>query len=273
MDLGFYSVYTKYPKAKKLSQMAEKKSYEYLREAVDDPELHDVLTPEYVWGCKRPTFSNRYYQMYNRDNVELVTDKILRVEPDGVVTVDGTRRPVDVLICATGYRPFEKETIPTYPVYGKGGVDVRDYWDSARYQAFRGFAVHNYPNFFLLYGPYAVNGSSYFTLHEVAVRNILRCLTAARTRGADYIEVTPKSQARDFAAVLSRQPQSIFHGATCAAANTIYIDRFGDTPYFGPWTHPTTWLRSKVLSMKNFTLRRHTTSATSAGPAPVLSAD
>jgi cation diffusion facilitator CzcD-associated flavoprotein CzcO len=32
------------------------------------------LTPRYSFGCKRPSFSNRYLSTFNRPNTELITD-------------------------------------------------------------------------------------------------------------------------------------------------------------------------------------------------------
>ena len=43
-------------------------------------------------GCKRVVFSNDWYPALARPNVELVTDRIVRIVPDGVVTADGTAR-------------------------------------------------------------------------------------------------------------------------------------------------------------------------------------
>jgi cation diffusion facilitator CzcD-associated flavoprotein CzcO len=257
MDLGYYPVYTHYERAKGVSAVLQKISHRHIRKQVRDRTLQDKLTPDYAYGCKRPSFSNDFYAMFNRPNVELVTESIARIERDAIVTTDGQRRPVDVIICATGYAPFDKDSLPTYPVYGKDGTDLREYWDTHRYQAFRGFTVHGYPNFFLIFGPYTILGTSYFAMVEVAVRQILRCLTAARGRGANYIEVTPKAQEEEFRAIRARKPHNLVVTPNCATSNTYYIDRFGDTPGFRPWLHPKTWLHSRLLRMSNFELRQH----------------
>lgn len=256
MDVGFYRVYTNFPRARRIAELAQKVCHKHIRKQVDDPELQRKLTPSYTWGCKRPSFSNSYFAMYNRDNVELVTDSIERIEPDAIVTADGKRREIDVLICATGYTPFEKSSLPTCPVYGRDGVDLREHWDRDRYQAYRGFAVHGYPNFFLIFGPYAINGTSYFAMVEVAVRHIVTCLEAARDRDADYVEVSKGAQAREFAAIQGRKPRSLFAVADCGNSNTFYVDRFGDSPGFRPWLHPRTWLESRFVRMSDFIVRR-----------------
>ena len=61
------------------------------------------LTPDYDFGCKRPTFSNSYYRTFTQPNVHLQTSGIDHIEPDAVVAADGTRTPIDTLVLATGF--------------------------------------------------------------------------------------------------------------------------------------------------------------------------
>lgn len=44
----------------------------------------------------------------------------------------------------------------------RAGEELGDYWNNNRYQAFRGFAVNGFPNFFLIFGPYSVASATYF---------------------------------------------------------------------------------------------------------------
>ena len=53
---------------------------------VEDPAVRAALVPDHPFGCRRPLFSNDYYPTFNRPNVELVTDPIDRIVPEGVVT-------------------------------------------------------------------------------------------------------------------------------------------------------------------------------------------
>ena len=43
---------------------------------VEDPEVRAKLTPTFPHGCKRPLVSNDWYPMFNRPNVELVTEAV-----------------------------------------------------------------------------------------------------------------------------------------------------------------------------------------------------
>jgi cation diffusion facilitator CzcD-associated flavoprotein CzcO len=256
MDVGFYRIYTDYPRVRWIPKLAERICRRHIQRNVHDPDLVERLTPNYTWGCKRPSFSADFYPMFNRDNVELVTDRITSLEPDAIVTADGIKREIDVLVCATGYAPFEKLTLPTYPVRGRDGIDLREFWDAERYQGYRGFAAHGYPNFFFIFGPYSIIGTSYFAMVEIAARHIVGCIEAARRAGSGYVEVSREAQAVEFAEIQRRKPRSLFSAANCGPARTFYVDRFGDSPGFRPWLHPTAWWQSRRLNLRDFRVDR-----------------
>jgi cation diffusion facilitator CzcD-associated flavoprotein CzcO len=260
MDLVFWRAFTNYGQVRLMGRGVEKLARGHIRRQVNDPDTVAKLTPEYSWGCKRPSFSNAFYPIFNRDNVELVTEPIVRVTPTGIVTEDGAEREMDAIVCATGYRPFEKDTLPTYPVRGSGGQELDAYWDEARYQAFRGFAINRFPNYFMIFGPYSIASTSYFVMIELMVRNIVRVLQAARREGANYVEVRREAQAEDWENVISRKRSSVWKVANCGPSNTFYVDRFGDTPLFRPTYHPGEWRRARTLDgRKHFHLEHRGT--------------
>ena len=71
--------------------------------SIRDKELRRRLTPDYDFGCKRPTFSNGYYRAFTKPHVHLQSDGIERIEADGIVNADGTKTVIDTLILATGF--------------------------------------------------------------------------------------------------------------------------------------------------------------------------
>ena len=252
MDLVFWRAFTDYDQVRLLGRAVESLARRHIRRQVDDPELATKLTLSYSWGCKRPSFSNVFYPIFNRDNVELVTERIERITPAGIVTADGTERAIDVLICATGYQPFAPNTLPTYPVYGRDGVELREHWFEHRYQAFRGFAMFGFPNYFVICGPYSIASTSYFTMVELAMRNISRLLSLARQERADYVEVRRQAQSEDWEYVIGRKASSIWAVANCASSNTYYLDRFGDTPQFRPTYSPGEWWRARRFDGRRY---------------------
>lgn len=254
MEVVFFRVFTNYRQAVALARAAERAGRRHIRRQVHDPAIADRVTPRYDWGCKRPSFSNTFYPMFNRDNVELVTAPITRITRHGIVTADGVERKVDTIVCATGYQAFEKGSLPTYPVHGRGDTELRQFWDTHRYQAFRGFSVHGFPNYFLIFGPYSVASATYHGMVEVAMANIIRCIKGAKRNGTDYVEVTAQAQADDHDEVLRKKTKSLWSVADCAASNTYYYDRFGDTPGFRPSYQPVELWASRTLPMRHFDL-------------------
>ena len=75
-----------YRQARFFNQAAAALSKRHLRKQVADPELRRQLTPDYSFGCKRPTFSNDYFPAFTKDHVTLETTPIERITPTGIVT-------------------------------------------------------------------------------------------------------------------------------------------------------------------------------------------
>jgi cation diffusion facilitator CzcD-associated flavoprotein CzcO len=213
----------------------------HLRRQVRDPEVRAKLTPRYDLGCKRPGFSNDYLRAYNRDDVHLETAPITEIAGDRIVTADGERGPFDVLILATGFQVFERGNMPPFPVRGAGGVDLADFWEEHRYQAYQGVSVPGFPNFFMILGPYGYNGASYFTLIENQSRHIVRALGKAREVGATRVEVTQEANDRYFASQLARRHRQVFFQGNCGTARSYYFDARGDAPFRASTTVEARW--------------------------------
>ncbi|MEX1664236.1 flavin-containing monooxygenase [Zhongshania arctica] len=218
----------------------------------EQPDLWKKLTPKYGFGCKRPTFSNEYFKTFSRDNVELVTDSIDCITASGIKTKDGKEREIDVLILATGFEVFGKKSFPTYPVLGRGGIDLREYWYTNRYQAFEGLTVPGYPNFYMFMGPYALTATSYFVMAEGNAVHMARCVEEARKRGAEVVEVKQEVHDRYFEEIQKRQQSTVFLNNNCGDSSSYYFDHHGDAPLARPSTSMEMLLRAKYLSMDNY---------------------
>jgi cation diffusion facilitator CzcD-associated flavoprotein CzcO len=218
----------------------------FLKKQVHDPVVRDKLTPRYGLGCKRPSFHNEYLTTFNRQNVELETAPIERVTPAGVRT-EAQDHELDVLILATGFRILE----PIFPIYGRAGVELDQWWDENRLQAYEGISVPGFPNFFHIIGPYGFNGASFFLLIETQMRHINRCLKQARNSGSTRIEVTEEANDRYWKQMLGRRHNQIFFRGSCATANSYYFDRHGDVPFRASPSLETIW-RSARFSLDDY---------------------
>src|SRR5262245_9707941 len=71
----------------------------------DRPELLAASVPDYPPGAKRMLRDNGvWFPALQRDNVELVTSAITEITETGLVTADGRRHEIDVLIYGTGFQ-------------------------------------------------------------------------------------------------------------------------------------------------------------------------
>lgn len=175
---------------KKVLAEIEKAGLERLA-VVKDPEVRRKLTPNHPFGCKRPLFSDVYYPVFNRDNVELLTEDIEKVTANAIVTVDGQSREVDTIIYSTG---FETTTyLSAIDVTGRGGRPLKEAWSDGA-QAYLGITTSGFPNLFMLYGPNTNQGSIIFML-ERQVEYIMRQINRMETEKLTWIDVRPEVMA------------------------------------------------------------------------------
>ncbi|TCJ94989.1 flavin-containing monooxygenase [Nocardia alba] len=167
----------------------------HLRRQVRDRALRAALTPDYRIGEKRILLDSGFYPALTQPHVELVTDRIDGLGPEGIRTVDGTERRADVIVWATGFRA--SEFLAGVRIRGRGGVDLHERWrDAGRPTAFYGLAVPGFPNLFMIAGPHSFTPSnSNPSVKHHQARYIMRCLALSADRGAP-VEVTESAMAR-----------------------------------------------------------------------------
>lgn len=250
LEVGTFAI-VNYQRLPALVGRAEGQLRRYMRRVIDDPALADQLVPKYGLGCKRPATSNRYLRAFNRDDVHLVTTGIERITPDGVVTSDGVHHALDALILATGFLTTERGNSPSFEVEGMDGLELGQYWQDARFQAYAGVSVPGFPNFFLTAGPYS-GGFNWFSMLEAHVRQIMQCMDAARSRRATRLDVSPEAHARYMRHMWSRAEAAVFKDGACLAAHSYYIDRHGDASLPFPHTPWWRWVRIRVRGARDY---------------------
>ncbi|MDB5423859.1 MAG: 4-hydroxyacetophenone monooxygenase [Phenylobacterium sp.] len=164
-------------------------------QVADRPDLLPHVVPTYPVGGKRAVLDNGVWLgALKRPNVELVTEKIARITPKGVVTADGVERQADVILYGTGFTA--SRFLSTLKVTGRDGRSLHDAW-SGDARAYLGMTVPGFPNFFMIYGPntnIVVNGSIIF-FSECSVRYIVGALKLLAETGARAME--PKKAVHD----------------------------------------------------------------------------
>ena len=145
------------------------------RQAAAKPGLFEKVWPTYQIGCKRILFSDNYLPALTQHNVDLVTDGIAEIRPDGVVTVDGTEHPTDLIIWGTGFKATE--FLAPMEITGAGGQALHDHW-SAGARAYYGITMPGFPNLLVMYGPNTNTGGG----------SIIYFLEAQAKYLADYVD-------------------------------------------------------------------------------------
>ena len=202
----------------------------HLNKQVRDAELRAKLTPHYEVGCKRVLVSSDFYPAVQRENVELVTERIREVCAHSVVTEDGVERPQDVLIFGTGFHATEP--LRGLQIVGRGGLALADAWKE-RMSAYLGITVAGFPNLFLLLGPNTGLGhNSVVLMIEAQIRYVMDCLKLMRRRGAEVMEVREEGQARFTAEMRERLTTTVWQTGGCSS---WYQDaRTGENPTIWP---------------------------------------
>lgn len=200
---------------------------------IRDPQLRRRLTPDYSFGCKRPTFSNDYYPAFTKDHVHLETESIDHIDASGIVTADGRRTEVDVLICATGFDLWEAN-FPPFPIEGRDELDLGEFWRGTRFQAYEGIAVPGFPNLLSLNSPFAYSGLSFFTTIESQMRHMQRLLGHMKRIDATAFEVTEDANDAFLDRMSDRLGGTVFELGECATSNSYYFNPHGEATLLRP---------------------------------------
>ncbi|HEX7322950.1 MAG TPA: NAD(P)/FAD-dependent oxidoreductase [Mycobacterium sp.] len=195
-----------------------------IRRSVRDKELRRRLTPHYRAGCKRILYSgNNYYKAVANPRTTLITERIARITPNGIVTADGVEHPVDVIVYATGFHVTDSYTY--VDVKGPGGEDLVDRWNREGVVAHRGIAVAGMPNLFFLLGPNTGLGhTSVVFMIESQIHYVGEAITAADKAGAQALAPTRAAQDRFNDELQHKLGGSVWNTGGC---RSWYLDEHG----------------------------------------------
>lgn len=192
-----------------------------IRGRVQDPTVAEKLIPkDHGFGTQRLPLETRYFEAYNRDNVQLVD---LQDSPIECITAKGIRtttdhHELDVIVYATGFNAitggFDK-----LEVKGVDGELLGDKWKEGP-STYLGLTTHGFPNLLMVAGPQSVSGSTNFPRAiEGAVDWVTQLLQHAREQGHTRFE--PRQEAEQVwveevkrvqKKLLARQSQGWFTG-------------------------------------------------------------
>jgi cation diffusion facilitator CzcD-associated flavoprotein CzcO len=164
-----------------------------IRERVNDPEVAEMLCPtDHGFGMRRVPMETNYYEVYNRDNVELVDVRatpIDRITEKGLI-VGAREFELDMLIYATGFDAITG-AFDRMDIIGKGGLALRDKWADGP-KTYLGIQTVGFPNMFTLVGPH--NAATFCNIPRCIEQNVewvtdfLRYMQAHNLKRAEATE-------------------------------------------------------------------------------------
>jgi cation diffusion facilitator CzcD-associated flavoprotein CzcO len=215
---------------------------------VGDPDLRARLTPHYDLGCKRVVPSNEYYPALTQPNVSLVTDPIAAITPDGVVTADGTARPVDTIVLATGFHVTDNPMGPL--VHGRDDHRLDEAFGPAL-PSYLGTTVPYFPNMFVMTGPNTGLGhSSMVLIIEAQLAYILDALRRAGDATFEVREDVARAYTDEIQAAL---PATVW-GSGC---RSWYLDRDGRNGVLWPGFTFSYRRRTRRFDVDDYRFSRH----------------
>jgi cation diffusion facilitator CzcD-associated flavoprotein CzcO len=221
--------------------------------SIEDPELRRKVTPSDEVGCKRIMLTDEWYPTLTKPNVELVTDRIAEVTPSGIRTQDGTERPADVLVLATGFKTHG--FVAPMEVVGDGGRTLTQEWADVP-RAYYGLSVPGFPNLFLVYGPNTNGGTgSVVSTIEAGMAHVIAALDALGRAGARRIEIRREAAEAFDRRLRAALGQTVWH----TGCTNWYVDEHGNDPNQWPWLWSTYRRRTARLEPGAYAL---------SGPAP-----
>jgi cation diffusion facilitator CzcD-associated flavoprotein CzcO len=176
---------------------ANKAAADFIRskiaEIVKDPDTARRLMPTDLYA-KRPLCNEDYYEVYNRDNVTLVSVKetpIVEITPKGVLTSDGVEHELDVLVFATGFDAVDGN-YNRMELRGRGGQLISDHWRDAP-TSYLGISTSGFPNLFMVLGPHGPFTNLPPSI-ETQIDWITNLIGEAERTGTHAVEVTAKAE-------------------------------------------------------------------------------
>ena len=221
------------------SQRIARAGQDHIARHTADADNRARLTPDYPPGCKRLLLSNEWYPTLARPDVDVVTEPIVEVEPDGIRTADGGHHRLDTLIVGTGFAATE--FLAPMRVFGREGVELSRHWQGGA-ATHLGIAVSGFPNLFLLAGPGTGLGhNSIVFMIEAQLRWITEAMAERRRRDVLALELRPEVERHSYAEHRRRIGRTVW----MAGCNSWYRSPDGRVDTLWPGTTVEYWWRTR----------------------------
>ncbi len=214
-----------------------------------DDELRAKVLPDYPPYGKRILLDNDWFATIRRDDVTLVAAGVTAVDGSAVLTADGARHDVDVLVLATGFSP--RRMLYPMDIRGRSGVSLREQWGDDDARAHLGVTVPDFPNLFLLYGPNTNlgHGGSAIFHAECQITYVSALLRRMATDAIGALEVRAEVCDAYNARVDAAHDQMIW---THPGMTTYYRNAAGRVVTTTPWRLIDYWAMTRTPDLADF---------------------
>jgi cation diffusion facilitator CzcD-associated flavoprotein CzcO len=138
----------------------------------DNPEMVELLTPNFPVFAKRPILDCGFYDTLKKPNVSIVRGELAEADESAVILADGTRIECDVLLLSTGYNlHFGRQ----FDIRGTGGKTLKDAFDPHPF-SYEGMLITGFPNFVFMGAPYSYLVANHAVVSEQQVHYIIELL-------------------------------------------------------------------------------------------------
>lgn len=207
-----------------LKRVAEDAARRYIKSVIKDKELQKKVTPDYTIGCKRIILSSTLYPAFIRSNVTLYSKEngIREIVKDGIITHDGTKVELDLIVYATGYDATDN--VISYPVYGKNGKTISDFWHDFP-RAYLGTTLPGFPNLFVVTGPNTgIGHTSAIFIIEAQMNYIMKSIQTVLKANKNVIEVKEDAEEKYTTMIHKEMEKTVWQSGGC---NSWYKSKSG----------------------------------------------
>jgi len=217
-------------------------SRQLLKLQIKDEQLRKDVTPNFDIGCKRLLFANNYYPALQQDNVKLIPHGLVEIDGNTVISANGERHEVDVIIWGTGFEV-------SHPPIGKRVYDVEgkllaDRWKDSSPEAYLGTSIEGLPNAFLVLGPNILVYDSFIGIAEAQIGYIVDGLVKMKSQKIKQLVIKKEVIAKHNHLVQKHLKTTVFNAGGC---KSYYLDANGRN--FAAWPWSLKELRSRLKKM------------------------
>ncbi|KAF9585729.1 hypothetical protein BGW38_001027 [Lunasporangiospora selenospora] len=214
---------------------------------IRDKALRKKLTPQYEMGCRRIAVASDYYPAVAKSHVQIHTEGIQSIQPNGIVLKDGSTQEFDAMILATGFQV--QDMLPQNLVFGKDGVDLSKSWGHDPV-TFYGISSDLAPNLFFLLGPNTTLGhNSVLHMIEAQVDYAIRGISYMMENDIASLQVTPKA-CKEFLDEVDKKMAGMVWSTDC---RSWYQNENGKVTALWWGTCSQYWSRLRKFRPENFT--------------------